>query len=280
MKATKAERGDSGFTLIELLVVIAIIAILAAMLLPALSKAKLRSQEISCLNNFKQLVTIMFMYQQDNGPIGYGGTATVWLAPLETYSPKIVDSVRLCPAAMSPVNLTASGTQQGTAANAWVWSAAVSPNATNTGSCALNGWLYDKNSPGNPTQYQADNPAGSYFQKDTNIKFPTTTPILVDAVWPDMWPLPTDAPNNPFDLYHAVGDIPSHAGPLMRACIARHGSKPAQGAPMAASTTQPFPGLVDVAFADGHAASSKLGQLWLLTWSGTWQNQRLVNVTW
>lgn len=75
--------GKKGFTLIELLVVIAIIAILAGMLLPALSRAKLKGQGTICINNLKQLALAFQLYLPDNNDTFPGAASKGSFEPMK-----------------------------------------------------------------------------------------------------------------------------------------------------------------------------------------------------
>lgn len=87
MPDKRTKRGPGGFTLIELLVVIAITAILAALLLPVLSRGKLKAQGIQCLSNHRQLAIAWKMYVDDNADVlPY---ASHWALPMPDRDPYV-----------------------------------------------------------------------------------------------------------------------------------------------------------------------------------------------
>jgi prepilin-type N-terminal cleavage/methylation domain-containing protein/prepilin-type processing-associated H-X9-DG protein len=251
---------EHGFTLVELLVVIAIIAILAALLLPALSGAKRRAQEIKCCSNLKQFNLGLFMYLNDFSSISRNATTGNWVPLLAKYQNAIWEAA-YCP--LATTNNPGFGTLAASTTIPWIGN---DGKPSDSASYFLNGWIYtpDTAVSGYITS-QTTVPVNGLFGKQDAIRHPSDTVLFADGVWEDGWPnggtadasgnaLPGDTLPSPANLYNG------NTGVMMgRVCIARHGLTATLNA---VSTASLLPGSVNVAMADGHVENVLLDNLW------------------
>ncbi|AQT67290.1 type II secretion system protein G [Anaerohalosphaera lusitana] len=246
----------SGFTLIELLVVISIIALLLAIMMPALGMVKEKAKSLVCRTNLKTLGLASRLYAEEhNGKMpeqyyyndaGNFAGYRVWVRQLAPYAAE-VDEARYCPSAKvkpKPSDVDLQGAVTGNSRKSWMFKYGDTLDDCEYGCYGLNGWFYsDKEGP-------------NYYKKLGSVKQASSVPLYADAKFVDAWPDDDHYVPEDYDLggdfWDPYGDT---TGNMIRFIMDRHGKR------------------TNLVFADGHAESVALSEMWSLRWHKNFDTQ-------
>jgi len=255
-----------GFTLIELLVVIAIIALLMAILMPALAQVRAKAKATVCQSNLKQWGAIFEMYTGDNdGYFQEGWTVNImcgdrWFDLLRPYFGDSND-ILFCPSAPVSNVRQRYGEYTGEQGPFSAWGIFIGgPVGQRTngyptslrgsaGSYGLNIFVC------NPSATAVGESEGpTWFWRTSNIRGAGDIPLLLDALWIDVFVRPQMDPPLYSGECTGIDEGAGGGGQLSFkiSCIDRHDEH------------------INMLFLDYGVRKVGLKELWELKWRRKW----------